>query len=386
MYLVNNYIKNLHVFRNSNFDRKPLGQPALEGNALPSYALLETSKLLGDAEDSRLFRETAKDNVFNFILKNWDEPAGAFTSTYHGAPAHIHNKNSLTVMAILSLGELEGLDGQLIDCASRAGRFIVKHQVRSGVFAGAYPYADSDANYRTTYSLITGLGLLELYHRTNDDLLLDSVKSALQHLSKFIDKENGLICHIHKVGYPQWILDTFLFLMIARRLSRHGFQVPVNVDQVLDKLLNRQYPTGAFPTSVGFEDLWFKKRLPSRPSTNRWRDVLPVPALNSWILWAMSELLPRGVSLPSPTSNFPFVLLTDAEESEGPYRITEYEDHVVFEKLPESKVFGIFRKRAELADLCLIKERGDYWKTIDSLMRYPEPLRKLILAIPYRLF
>jgi hypothetical protein len=174
--------------------------------------------------------------------------------------------------------------------------------------------------------------------------------------------------------------------MIARRLSRHEFQVPVNVDQVLDKLLNRQYPTGAFPTSVGFEDLWFKKRLPSRPSTNRWRDVLPVPALNSWILWAMSELLPRGVSLPSPTSNFPFVLLTDAEESEGPYRITEYEDHVVFEKLPESKVFGIFRKRAELADLCLIKERGDYWKTIDSLMRYPEPLRKLILAIPYRLF
>lgn len=49
-----------------------------------------------------------------------------------------------------------------------------------------------------------------------------------------------------------------------------------------------------------------------------------------------------------------------AEETEGPFRIMEHEDQVIFEKLPENRVVGIFGKRAELADLCLVKERGDY--------------------------
>ncbi len=385
-YLANNYIGSIHVFRNSNFDRKPLGQPALEGNALPSYALLETSKLLGGGEEYELFTETAKDNIANFLLKNWDESAGAFKSIYHGGFAHIHNKNSLTIMAILSLFDIEESNETLINKALRTGRFIVNRQVKNGVFEGAYPYADNDANYRTTYSLITSLGLLELYQRSDKTLFLESVEKALQHLASFVDEETGLICHVHKAGHPQWILDTFLLLMVAKKLLRFGCQVPINIERILDGLLNRQYPTGAFPLSIGFEDLWFKKRLPSRPHIRRWRDVLPVPALNSWILWAISELLPKEISLPSPPKSFPLVLLTDAEETEGPFMITEYEDRLIFEKLPEDRIVGIFRKRAELADLCLIKERGDYWKTIDSIMRYPQPLRRLILAIPYRFF
>lgn len=385
-YLVKNYIQNLHVFRNSNFDRKPLGQPALEGNALPSYALLEVSKLLRDDDEYKLFRKIARDNVVNFLLTNWDEHAGAFTSMYHGKSAHIHNKNSLTIMAILSLLEFEGSDKLLIEHAARTGEFIVKHQVGKGTFLGAYPYADDDKNYRTTYSLITSLGLLELYQRTNEDRFLKSVVNSLRHLLNFVDEETGLICHLHKVGYPQWILDTFLLLMVANRLLRYGCQIPINIERIVDKLLSRQYPTGAFPLSIGFEDLWLKKGLPSRPNLNRWRDVLPVPALNSWILWAISELLPRGTSLPSSNKSFPLVLLTDAEESEGPYRITEHEDSIIFEKLPEGRTVGIFRKGADLADLCLIKERGDYWKTVDSIMRYPEPLRRIILAVPYMLF
>ena len=385
-YLANNYIKSTHVFRNSNFDRKPLGQPALEGNALPSYALLETSKLLGADDEYELFTETAKDNILNFLLRNWDESAGAFTSIYHGGNAHIHNKNSLTVMALLSMAGLEEYNEVLIEKALRTGEFIVNHQVKKGVFAGAYPYADSDSNYRTTYSLITSLGLLELYRKTGKKLFLESAEKALQHLTSFIDRETGLICHVHRAGYPQWILDAFLLLMVAKRLLGFGCQASLNIEHILHKLLNRQYPTGAFPLSLGFEDLWFKRRLPSRPEIKRWRDVLPVPALNSWILWAISELLPQAVSLHQSRKSFPLVLLTDAEESEGPYRVTEYEDQVIFEKLPENRVVGIFRKKAELADLCLIKERGDYWKTIDSIMRYPEPLRRLILAIPYRLF
>ncbi|MEM2087158.1 MAG: hypothetical protein QXF52_00625 [Thermoproteota archaeon] len=386
-YLANNYIRSIHVFRNSNFDRKPLGQPALEGNALPSYALLETSKLLGGGEEYEIFIETARDNIVNFLLRNWDEPAGAFKSIYHGNYAHIHNKNSLTMMAILSFLDIEGSNEALMDKALRTGEFIVNCQVKKGVFQGAYPYADNDTNYRTTYSLLTSLGLLELYQRTGKTFFLESVEKALHHLAGFVDEETGLICHIHKTGYPQWILDTFLLLMVAKRLLRFDCEVPINIERILDRLLNRQYPTGAFPLSIGFEDLWFKKRLPSKPKIKRWRDLLPVPALNSWILWVLSEMLPQGVSLPphGPES-FPFILLTDAEETEGPFKITEFEDRVVFEKIPENMVVGIFHKKAELADLCLIKERGDYWKTIDSIMRYPEPLRRLILAIPYRLF
>ncbi|MBS7649053.1 terpene cyclase/mutase family protein [Candidatus Bathyarchaeota archaeon] len=384
-YLANNYIRSIHVFRNSNFDRKPLGQPALEGNALPSYALLEICKLLSGGEEYELFTEIARDNIVNFLLKNWDEHAGAFTSIYHGDLAHIHNKNGLTIMAMLSLLDIDESNRMLMDKALRAGEFIVNRQVKNGVFKGAYPYADNDTNYRTTYTLITSLGLLKLYQKSYKALFLESVEKALQHLASFVDDKTGLICHVHKVGYPQWILDTFLLLMVTRKLLEFGYQVPINAEQILDKLLTRQYPTGAFPLSLGFEDLWFKKRLPSKPEINRWRDVLPVPALNSWILWAISELLPHGISLPPPSKSFPFILLTDAEETEGPFRITEYEDRVVFEKLPESRIVGIFRKRAELADLCLIRERGDYWKTIDLIMRYPEALRRLILGLPSRL-
>lgn len=381
-YLVKTYIKKIHVFRNSNFDRKPLGQPALEGNALASYALLETAKQSHNEENRRIFIEIAEDNIFNYILNNWEESIGAFGSIYHGATAHIHNKNSLTVMALLSLSELEHTSRQIDIYASQTGKFILRHQVKEGAFAGAYPYADDDKNYRTIYSLITCLGLIELYRKTNETCYLQSVINAIRHLSNFLDRESGLICHFHRFGYPQWVADTSLLLMVINRLPEAKNQIIDDTKEVLDKLLSKQYPNGAFPLSIGFEDLWYKKRLPSRPDIRRWRDVLPTPGLNSWIFWGLSDLLTSDTSLPNVKIDFPIIYITDQEEWEGPYKITEHENHIMFETYIGNRVVGIFEKRAELANICQIKERGDYWTTIDSIMRYPEPLRRIILGIP----
>jgi hypothetical protein len=380
-FLVKNYLPELHVYRDSNFDQKPLGQPALEGNALANLSLFNLERAIGSAGNE--FGRTADDNVREFIVKQWDSKGKAFAVTYHGEPAHIHNKGAMAILAIIA-SENYRADGEMTqEYAIPAGESILNSQVKEGSSAGAFPYADNDSNYRTLYSLVTGMGLLGLYRVTGAPRYLNSVERLLSHLSGFVDQETGLICHYHRVGYPQWITDTILYYMISKAAGDiRGSPNGQAWGAELARVLQYQYPSGAFPLSLGFEDLWYSDVMKARPEIRRWRDVLPTPGLNSWNFWFLSSFMGQGSLIPPSNSLMPYTVSSDREEREGPYEITDSRDELRAKALPSGQLKLIISKRDDVAILCEMHQRSDYWKTLDSIMRYPEPLRRLILVIP----
>lgn len=380
-YLVNTYLSSLHLYRNSNHERKPLGKPGIIHNALPSYALLEVAKEVKET-DRRKYHKIAKDNILNFLLQLRDESTGALISIYHGKPSHIHNMNSAAVLALTALSEIEQDESYIEKYAIPIANHVLACQVKTGDQYGAYPYVDTQRIYRTLYSLITSIGILRLYKKTNDSKLLKSVEEVVRNLANFVDNETGIICHYHRTGFPQWIPDTLLFVLNSRWLKNEGIEIPINSDDILTKVLSRQYENGGFPLSIGFEDLSYTKGLPSKPEIRRWRDLLPTPNWNAWNFWALAELLPQNSHINEPTIKFPLVLETDEEENEGPYEIIEDDKKTVFTAKKEQRIVAIFDKTDDVSKFCLIKERGDSWRTLDSLSKYPGPLRRFILGLP----
>jgi rhamnogalacturonyl hydrolase YesR len=382
-YLVDAYIPALHVYRNSNWDQKPLGRPSIDGNALASFALLEASKQLNSSERIR-FIEVAKDNILNYLLAHWNNSVGAIESIYHGRRAFIHNKNSMAILALISLAEVENDKTYIKNYAKRIGNFIVSCQVKTGKQRGAFPYVDTAKDYRTGYTLITCLGLYALYKATNSVEYLMSIKDALENLKNSIDYKTGLICHNHAIGFPQWIPDTILFIFNAKLLEKEGIKIEFDLENIQAKLMSMQYCNGSFPLSIGFQDLSYYKGLPSKPYIKRWRDLLPTPSWNAWIFWALTELLQEKTEISEPSIRFPMTIKTDKEEHEGPYIIIEEESEVIFISENTKEIVGIFKKTNEIADVCLINERGAFWRTLEALSRYPESIRRLILAFPSR--
>jgi len=379
-FLTGNYISELHLYRDSNFDQKPLGQPALEGNAIASLSLFELAKTLGSG--GSLFADVARDNIDGFVTKEWDSGAKSFMVKYHAGRAHIHNKGAMAILAILACEG--GGRGELTEkFAVPAADFMMACQVNEGGMAGAFPYADRDENYRTIYSLVTALGLLGLHRATAEPKYLRSVEKLLDHLSRFVDPKTGLICHYHHVGYPQWVTDTILYHLVGKMASDQGSASAVNrPESALSSVLAYQYPSGAFPLSLGFEDLWYKEVMGARPGIKRWRDILPTPGMNAWNLWFLSSLLEKGAAVPSPSSNLPCTVSSDREEGEGPYAITDGDKELRVTELPSGAVRLLILKHDDVPVVCELAERSSYWKTIDSIMRYPWPVRRMILAAP----
>jgi rhamnogalacturonyl hydrolase YesR len=382
-YLVDSYLWSVHVYRNSNHEDKPLGRFGLIHNAIASFALLELAKERKNIDfDWKKYYIVAKDNIENFLQNFWDNSVGALLSPAHDIPQHIHNMNSSAISALIALSELEN-NKKYVEYAERIGKYILNCQVKDGRLQGAYPYRDNfkTKKYITLYSLITCLGLLALYKKQKNFNFLKSVENAISHLANFIDSETGLICHYHRHGYPQWIPDTMLIILILTWLKNEGVKVTVNVSEILNKVLSKQYATGGFPLSIGFEDLWYRRGCPSKPKIRRWRDVLATPNWNAWNFWALAEMLPEGAEVKVPRISFPFITNTDAEEDEGPYQIVEDEDKVFFMS-NNNQPICIFYKRSDVADLCLIKERNEHWRIKSLLKKYPEIMQKLILTIP----
>ncbi len=380
-FLVSNYLPGLHAFRDSNFDQKPLGRPALEGNAIASLALLELAKAVGGGGE--FFARAAKDNIENFVTRQWDPGVRAFAVVYHGGRAHIHNKGAMAVLAILAA---EGNDpkGELTRTyAIPSAEYTLRAQVKSGPFEGAFPYADADTSYRTLYSLVVALGLLGLHAATADARYLASVQKLVDHLSRFVDQKTGFICHYHRAGYPQWVTDTVLYNLVrSRALKAAGDGGELKEADWAPKVLSSQYPSGGFPLSFGFDDLWYKQVMGARPEIRRWRDLLPLPAMNAWNLWFLSSFLEAGTAVPAPSVVFPHKVTSDREELEGPYSIVDTRTELnVSSAAAGTPVLSIV-KGEDVPRVCTLFERTENWKTVDSIMRYPPLLRRLILAAP----
>jgi len=382
-YLVNTYFEPLHVYQNSNHEHKPLGRPGLIDNAIASYALLEVSKEKKRMKsDWQRYAQVARDNIQNFLLPLWDESTGAFLSPAHDTPQHIHNMNSITILALTAIAELDDNPSYIEKYAKKIGKFIVSCQVRNGRMQGSYPYRDKVKNYITLYSLITSIGLFTLYRKTKSFDILVSVEEAIKHLINFVEPKTWLVCHYHKRGYPQWIPDTILLVLVSSWLENENVEVSINTSEILANVLSKQHKSGGFPLSIGFEDLWFRKGCPSRPEIKRWRDILATPNWNAWNFWALTELLPQDTEIRKPTVEFPFAIETSAEEDDGPYKIVEDKEKVIFMLKPGNRPFGFFRKKSDVTNLCLITERNECWRTRKSLEKYPKPLQKLILSVP----
>jgi len=380
-FLARNYISDVHVYRDSNFDQKPLGRPALEGNALASLSLLRLGRALGPNGDS--FLRVANDNMREFVVRQWDSQVKSFAVRYHGRQAHIHNKGAIAILAILASEQGE-TDGEMTRTfAVPSAEFMMACQVQRGEFAGAFPYADKDSEYRTIYSLVTALGLLALHRVTGNEKYVQSVERLLDHLSSYLDSRTGLICHYHKVGYPQWVTDTILYHLVRKTVNdqRHSDRFEPESSS-FTKLLSYQYPSGAFPLSLGFEDLWYRDVMRSRPELQRWRDVLPTPGMNSWNFWFLSAFLERGQPLPPPSISMPHTMSSSREETEGPCQITDGTKELLVVSVPDKSIRLLIRKDDDVPAICDLKERTSYWKTVDSIMRYPEPIRRIILAAP----
>jgi len=380
-FLVSNYIGEIHTFRDSNFDRKPLGQPALEGNAMACLALIELAKALPSGGER--FKETAEDNIMEFLVKQWDPRTKSFAMTYHGGSAHIHNKSAMAILAILAK-EYYRRGVELVDrYAVPTAEYTLSCQVAAGNYAGAMPYADRDSNYRTLYSLVTALGLLGVYEATGNEAYLSGVVKLMNHLAKFVDRKTGLICHAHRVGYPQWVTDSILYLFVTKKLYEEK-QIVIETDfsGLLAKVLAYQYRSGAFPLSLGFEDLWYRDVMKARPEISRWRDILPTPGMNSWNFWFLSALLRTGEEIPHSKIAFPHRLVSAKEEKEGPFEILDGEGEIRIVSLLNGSVAYLASKHDHVPTICRMSERTSYWRTLDSIMRYPAPLRRIILAAP----
>ncbi len=73
-----------------------------------------------------------------------------------------------------------------------------------------------------------------------------------------------------------------LHALVSKWLGDEDVEVKFDMQGILVGVLSRQYASGGFPLSIGFEDLGYRKRLPSRPDIKRWRDMLPTLNWNAW--------------------------------------------------------------------------------------------------------
>lgn len=378
-FLVDRYDQEIHMYLVRNHGDWVLSRPGLIHPTLASYALLEVAQEKRKQGDEwRAYYNAARDNIDHFLLPLWDENVGALRDP-SGEIKHVHNMNSVAMLALLALSRVEENDLYVEKYVKRIADYILSCQVKKGKLAGAIPYRDSVKNYITLYTLITTMGLYTLYKRNGDPKLITCIKKAINNLGNFIDEKTNLVSHFHRHGFPQWIPDTFLFVLTATRLRNEDVKINVSIERILDSLLQRQYKNGGFPLSIGFEDMWYPEGLPSRPHIKRWRDVLPTPNWNTWNFWALTELLPENVKIREPTVEFPLTIKTDREELEGPYLIIEERDKVRFVTVRDGTPVGIFIKTRDIADLCSVNEREyKYWRSLKPLEKYPKFFLKMI--------
>ncbi len=283
--------------------------------------------------------------------------------------------NAVSALALLSLATAQSDKSLIENYVKPICNFVIRFQIRGGKLAGSYPYRANATTTVSLYTLITAYSLLRLYEELKDELYLESVEMAMEHLGQFYNPDLGLLSHYHEAGPPYWLPDTSLFLLLHRKLLRLGRSQAVHAN--LSKFLERQYPHGGYPLSIGFCDHFDRRLLPTRPEIKRWRDILPTPNWNAWIFWHLSEMLEAETTLPKPNNLFPVTLKSDREEIEGPYSIIEGRSTTTFED-ENNRLIALFDKRSDLSLLCTITERSESYRLSKMLDRYPKLLRKII--------
>lgn len=329
-YLVSIYVPQACVFSSASFEHKPMDD-TLVYDAMAVFSLL---RIYSFTKDKKYFL-VAEDCLKNTIIKRyWDEEEDKFLAFRKGdKKLHTLNMGSMAIAAIVEYVRVTG-DESYLDYARKEAAFIMMYQEKDGRLKGAYYYDDAGSWTRimSLYISWTLMGMIEFYDYTKEKAYLESIKGACDFLYyKMLDTDTNVFYHrymIRKYGAiqmrkgPEWIAASGASFYCLLKVSEFGLSY--ELDGVLSKVLDYQYPTGAFPNSRYYENMFVPHLIYNKDGTISWRDAIPIVGWNSQMFEALSLLVTKGNK--SSTVTFPFNFICDDgyvfDEDEETFKIS----------------------------------------------------------------
>jgi len=281
-------------FRNSSFQQGPM-EGGTPHEAAVDLGLLELAQLLHENGDNTwlTYFETANRNIQRFLLGElWDGKG------FRDQPWNqilVPNKNATIGEALILFEQLSGRD--MSTYLEGIADVIVSAQELGGPRSGATIHIGT-GRHRLSIGLYTArsmCGLLRIYERRPNDLLLEAVNQALNFLQGLFSPEGlyfGRYQDGNLIANPRLIAGSgdILRLMILSR--KYGLASDNYVAALVELFIKAQFPSGSFPTGYGFAERGKQKEYTGLPE---FRDVLPVVGWCDKVLRALSLLFPRRV-------------------------------------------------------------------------------------------
>ncbi len=354
-YLVSIYVDDVHAFSSASFEHKPLGD-TLVYDAMAVFSLLRLYSVTGDKK----YFTVAEDCLNELIIgKYWDEERNRFWNLLKdGRKLCALNMGGMVIGVVVEYVRVTG-DESYLDYARKQAVFIMDYQESKGMLEGAYYYDDAGSWTRvmSLYISWTLKGMIELYDYTKDELYLDSIRRACDFLyNRMLDPKTKLFYHrymIRRYGAiqlkkgPEWIAAFGASLYCFLKVKEFGLDY--KLDRILDTVIDYQYPTGAFPNSRYYENMFVPYLIHSIDGQISWRDAIPIVGWNSQMFEALSLLVAKGNKSPTVKCHFKFSCDEGYvfDEDEDTFKISVDSDVVA---LYNKKNPCVFYNRMKLAD------------------------------------
>lgn len=281
-------------FRASSFQFGPVrgGTPH---EAAVDVALLALAETLGS--DGDRFLRAAEANVDDVWIGTLWDGVGFRDQPYN--PVHVANKHGTLLEALL---KLERVNGREVDPYVRACIEAIRTAVvQDGPQGGATVHLGIGPS-RLAIPIYTARamnGVLSYFTQRADQAVLPMLRSAAEFLTRSIAGDgviwgiygNGRPCPNPRIVAGAGDVLRFLTRMDALDLADAG----AAVGRLVEMLVSQQRDSGAIPTAHGFA----RKGLGGTERAVDLRDELPVVGWIDKAFRALSELVPRGATLPA---------------------------------------------------------------------------------------
>ncbi len=279
------------LYRASRFEINPgtLGTPH---EAAASLGLLESLPTL--TQPGRYLR-VAKTNLDAVIDALWD---GQGFNDHRTVKGRVPNKLATLAQALLHLAEHLGRAAgePYLRLARNALDDVLKYQEPGGAVHQYAPGAGAgDGRFFPFYNARCVEPLLLGEKRLEDPRYGDAARRILDRLAAWENPDGSWPQIVYQSGrraeYPRWFAGG-ADLLYAFHVA--GKPVPA---KALDRLLNAQLPSGAFPTAEGFA-----AQVNQRLSASDPRDLLGVVGWNDKVLRLLARMLPNEIPIPPGVS------------------------------------------------------------------------------------
>jgi uncharacterized protein YyaL (SSP411 family) len=278
-------------FHNSSFELNPYpgGTPheaAAALGLLHLYEQCEDDDYLHAAE--RCLREF-------YIGVLWDEAGRVFHDGV-GMQTFVPNKAATLCEALFKLADLTNDDTLITDFVVPTLDRIVNHQTHSG---GIFQYSEKDRPVKWYFPYYISRcvpALLAGYDRTGEQRYCHAARSAVEFILKWREPDGSLPQVIYQGDrinrYPQWIAASG---DVARALSHFD---DCDTAPTVRWMLRGVRASGGIATARGFEMQASQRKPQELPE---FRDVLPVVGWVDKAFRYLTDLLPKGCTLPQFT-------------------------------------------------------------------------------------